>query len=106
MLNITFTESAELLKPIELIREPMPGKDAPPLTAERDARSYSPLPLHAWLSRVNLVGRARGTVSHFGDGARKRPQGPPCGVGASEPEGWEAEGQPAPCSGVCSLLTC
>jgi len=40
VLNITFTESAELLKPIELIREAMPGKDTPLLTAEKDARSY------------------------------------------------------------------
>lgn len=106
MLNITFTESAELLKPIELIREPLPGKDAPRLTAGRDASSYSPLPLHAWLSRVNLVGRAFGTAGHFGDSTRKCPQGPPCGVDASEPVGWEVEGQLAPCCGFCSLLTC
>lgn len=59
MLNITFTEPAELLKPIELIREPMPGKDTPWLTAERDARSYKNLPLSAPASRVNVAGSAR-----------------------------------------------
>lgn len=68
MLNITFTEPAELLKPIELIREPMPGKDAPWLAAERDARSYRKPPF-VWPS----VLRERGgqDTSFWGDGAGK-----------------------------------
>lgn len=60
MLNITFTEPAELLKPIELIREPMPGKDAPWLTAARDARSHKNLPLSGPASRVSMAGRTHG----------------------------------------------
>lgn len=87
MLNITFTEPAELLKPIELIREPMPGKDAPRLTAERDARSDKNLPLSAPASRVSVESRA---CHHLGGTTRKGSmfQGPP----SSMDEGWEAEG--------------
>ena len=89
MLNITFTKPAELLKPIELIREPMPGKDAPWLTAERDARSYKNLPLSAPAFHVSVAGRAH---CHLGDGTGKGAcpvsQGPPSSVD----QGWEAEG--------------
>lgn len=68
MLNITFAQPAELLKPMELIREPVPGKDASWLIAERGARSYKTLPLSGPASRVSVVGR---THHHLGDGAER-----------------------------------
>lgn len=68
MLNITFPEPAELLKPIELIREPVLGKDTLWLVAGSGARSHRTIPLSVPVPRVSVAGRAHHPL---GDSAGK-----------------------------------